>query len=105
MIEELPKIVLSLVFVLGVILLAARVMKGRGVEQSGVLKVLGYLSLGPRRGIAVIKAGGEVLLVGVTQNDLKLLKAFPEDAFEGELKTIKDNIQQIKGLKRMLANR
>ncbi len=100
--EETLKIALSLAFIVGLILVVAGFMKKRTATGSEILKTLGYLNLGPRKGIAIIKAGEEILLVGITTNDLKLLKTIPESALENELRTLKDNIQQIKSFKELL---
>lgn len=103
--EETLKIAVSLVFIVGLILVIAGFMKKRTGTGSEILKTLGYLNLGPRKGIAIIKAGEEILLVGITTNDLKLLKTLPESALENELKTLKDNIQQIKSFKELLTGK
>ncbi len=105
MMEETLKIAVSLIFIVGLILVIAGFMKKRTGTGSEILKTLGYLNLGPRKGIAIIKAGEEILLVGITTNDLKLLKTLPESALENELKTLKDNIQQIKSFKELLTGK
>ncbi|HEB76201.1 MAG TPA: hypothetical protein ENJ04_07610 [Nitrospirae bacterium] len=105
MMEEYLKIVVALIFVVGLILVVAGVMKNRNAARTEILKTLGYLNLGPRKGIAIIKAGEEILLVGITANDLKLLKTLPESALESELNTLKDNIRQIKSFKEMLSRK
>ncbi len=105
MMEETLKIILALAFILGLILATAALMKKRAGTTSEILKTLGYLHLGPRKGIAVIKAGEEVLLIGLTPNDLKLLKTLPESAVESELKKMRDNIDQIKSFKEMMSRR
>jgi len=38
------------------------------------MKIMGYQSLGPKKGIAMVKVGQETLIVGVTATDVKLLK-------------------------------
>ncbi len=103
--DETLKIAVSLIFIVGLILVIAGFMKKRTGTGSEILKTLGYLNLGPRKGIAIIKAGEEILLVGITTNDLKLLKTLPESALENELKTLKDNIQQIKSFKELLTGK
>ncbi len=105
MMEETLKIAVSLIFIVGLILVIAGFMKKRTGTGSEILKTLGYLNLGPRKGIAIIKAGEEILLVGITANDLKLLKTLPESALENELKTLKDNIRQIKSFKELLTGK
>jgi flagellar biogenesis protein FliO len=36
-----------------------------------------YLAMGPRKGIAAVRVGAEVFIIGVTVNDFRLLKAIP----------------------------
>ncbi|NOZ25374.1 MAG: hypothetical protein GXO94_04700 [Nitrospirae bacterium] len=105
MMEESLRIIVALVFIVGLILVVAGVIRNRTAAKSELLKTLGYLNLGPRKGIAIIKAGEEILLVGITANDLKLLKTLPESALENELKTLKDNIRQIKGFKELMTRK
>ncbi|HEC96872.1 MAG TPA: hypothetical protein ENI58_01730 [Nitrospirae bacterium] len=105
MMEETLRIALSLISIIGLILVVAGFMKKRTGTRSEILKTLGYLNLGPRKGIAIIKAGEEILLVGITANDLKLLKTLPESALENEVKTLKDNIRQIKSFKELLVRK
>ncbi len=97
---ELLKIGLSLLFVLALIVIGSRVLMSRiGAGQSQFIKTLGFLNLGPRKAIAVVKAGKEVILIGVTPNDLKLIKAYPEEEFATELQGLKRNINHLKVLK------
>jgi flagellar biogenesis protein FliO len=63
----------GLVLVVGVILLLSAFMKKRQ-EKDGLMKIMGYQSLGAKKGIAMVKIGQEVLLVSVTATDVKLLK-------------------------------
>jgi flagellar biogenesis protein FliO len=49
--------------------------------------------MGPKKGVAALKIGKEVLILGVTSSDMRLLKTFKEDeldlsegnAFQGKL--------------------
>ena len=61
--------------VVGLIYLAAAFMRRRQ-GKPGILSVMAYQSFGPKKGIALLKLGGEVLLVGVTPNELKLMKVY-----------------------------
>ncbi len=73
MIELYLQMGIALVLVTGLIaVLGIALRKRQG--QGGLMKVIGYQSLGPKKGIAMVKVGAEVLLVGVTANDIKLLK-------------------------------
>ncbi|RMG01457.1 MAG: hypothetical protein D6726_09525 [Nitrospirae bacterium] len=100
---EFLKIGLALAGVIGLILAGAKFAQSKTAASPGLLKTLGYLSMGPRKGIAIVKAGREVMLIAVTPTDLKLLKTVPEDAFDqAELKKIRENIDHLKGLKATL---
>jgi len=68
---------MALALVVGMIALLGVFLRKRQ-EKDGLMKVLGYQSLGPKKGIAAVKIGQEVLLVGVTASDLKLLKSFDD---------------------------
>ena len=61
--------------VVGLIYLAAAFMRKRQARP-GILSMMAYQSFGPKKGIALLKLGGEVLLVGVTPNELKLMKVY-----------------------------
>ncbi|MBF0316580.1 MAG: flagellar biosynthetic protein FliO [Nitrospirae bacterium] len=53
-------------------------------KKAGLINILEYVSLGPKKGIAAVKVGAEVLIVGVTPTDFRLLttmsgKNLPDD--------------------------
>lgn len=50
------------------------VMAKKRQSAGALMKVLAYQSLGRTKGIAAVQVGGEVLLLGVTANDVRLLK-------------------------------
>ncbi|MDA8387463.1 MAG: flagellar biosynthetic protein FliO [Nitrospiraceae bacterium] len=62
--------------VVGLIYLAAAFMRKRQGGKPGILSVMAYQSFGPKKGIALLKLGADVLLVGVTPNELKLMKVY-----------------------------
>jgi flagellar biogenesis protein FliO len=64
---------LALILVSGLIFLLGLFLKKKQ-EKVSLMKVMGYQSLGPKKGMAMVKVGQEVLLLGVTANDVKLLK-------------------------------
>jgi flagellar biosynthetic protein FliO len=55
-----------------IFLLGHFVKKKQG--QGSLIKILGYQSLGPKKGLAIVRIGREAILLGVTANDIKLLK-------------------------------
>jgi flagellar biogenesis protein FliO len=46
------------------------------------MSIIGYQAVGPKKGVAALKVGREVLILGVTPNDMRLLKTFREDELE-----------------------
>jgi flagellar biogenesis protein FliO len=68
----------ALVFVIILIVgLSYFMRKRQGAE--GFMKVVGYQSLGPKKGVAAVKIGREILLLGVSVSDIRLLKVYPDD--------------------------
>lgn len=65
---------IALILVSGVIILFGLFVKKRQ-DKEGLMKIMGYQSLGPKKGLAMVRVGREVLLVGVTATDVKLLKS------------------------------
>ena len=45
-------------------------------NRYGIMKIVSYQPFGAKKGVAALKVGKEVLLLGVTQNDMRLLKTF-----------------------------
>jgi flagellar biogenesis protein FliO len=64
---------LALVLVSGLVFLLGLFVKKKQ-DKGSLMKVMGYQSLGPKKGMAMVKVGQEVLLLGVTANDVRLLK-------------------------------
>ena len=96
------QMVAALLGVLSLIVVAGHFLKKRQ-GGSGMMKVLSYLSLGPKNGIAAVKVGKEVLLIGVTPTDSKLLKNV-DDVLEESgrpLATLRNIDEKLKKLKTM----
>jgi len=72
-------------------------------DMNGLMKVLAYQPLGQKKGIAAVQVGREVLLVGVTATDLKLLKTFDDNFDKGgvEKATAADITEKLKKLRAM----
>jgi flagellar biogenesis protein FliO len=51
-------------------------------KAGGLISVLAYQSLGQKIGIAAVKVGREVLVLGITPNDFKLLKRYDAGSTE-----------------------
>jgi len=65
---------IALILVSGSIVLFGLFVRKRQ-DKEGLMKIMGYQSLGPKKGLAMVRVGQEVLLVGVTATDVKLLKS------------------------------
>jgi flagellar biogenesis protein FliO len=78
---------LAMVAVLAIIFLFATVLRKRQ-SGGGIMEVMAYKPIGPRKGVSVLRVGGEILILGVTQNEIRLLKALKAGEFhpvaEGE---------------------
>jgi flagellar biogenesis protein FliO len=74
----LGQISIALIFVILLILATALVYKKR-YKGSGLISVEEYLSFGPKRGIAAFKVGREILIVGITPYEFRLLKTLDEE--------------------------
>jgi flagellar biogenesis protein FliO len=101
---------IGLALVVGVIMLLGTFLKKRQ-EKESLMKIMGYQSLGAKKGIAMVKIGQEVLLVSVTATDVKLMKtleglseetgAGPEPAMRTGQATVADITDKLKKLRAM----
>ena len=73
--------VAALLFVIFLIVAAGYFLK-RKQNRFGFMSIIGYQTVGPKKGVAALKVGREVLILGVTSNDMRLLKIFKEDELE-----------------------
>ncbi len=71
----------ALAFVIFLIVAAGYMMRKKQTG-SGLMSIVSYQSFGPKKGVTALKVGKEVLLLGVTPNDIRLLKTFKEDELD-----------------------
>lgn len=71
----------ALAFVILLILSAGFILK-RKQNRFGLMSVVSYQPFGPKKGVAALKIGKEILILGVTQNDMRLLKIFRDDELD-----------------------
>ncbi|MBI4682634.1 MAG: FliO/MopB family protein [Nitrospirae bacterium] len=71
----------ALFFVVLLIITAGFLLKKKQ-NKFGLMSVVSYQPFGPRKGVAALKIGKEILILGVTQNDMRLLKIFKDDELE-----------------------
>ncbi len=87
------------------LILAAGFFFRKKQGATGFMKVLGYQPLGQKAGIAAVKIGAEVLLVGVTATEVRLLKSLPDGiAPEGQreqqtAREITDTVKKLRTIK------
>lgn len=96
------QVVLSLAGVAGLIYLLAFLMR-RKQGGDDFMKVVAYQSFGQRKGIAAMKIGSDIHIVGVTPNDIKLLKTYEEIAVTGETgREINNKLKRLRSLRENL---
>ncbi len=74
------QMIISLTAVITLIFVLAYGFKKRR-KGVGFMRLVEYLSFGPKRGVAALKIGKEVLIIGVTPTDFRLLKTVDEAYF------------------------
>jgi len=52
------------------------------IRRSSGLDIVGRVPLGPKAGLALVRVGRTLLLLGVTQDQVNLVKDLGEDSFE-----------------------
>ncbi len=75
--------ILAFIVVIGLIPLALAVVKraqGLRPRQQGALRLIDGLSVGPRERIAIVEAGGQRLVVGITAQSIRLLTRLDDAA-------------------------
>lgn len=96
------QVVLSLAGVAGLIYLLGFLMR-RKQGGDNLMKVIAYQSFGQRKGIAALKIGSDIHIVGITPNDIKFLKTYEEIAVTREIgRGINDKLKRLKGIKENL---
>lgn len=90
----------ALAFVLLLIAAAAFAYRKRQPGAPGLFKLVAYHPFGPRRGVAALRVGPEVLILGVTNADLKLLRVLDASRIEeGSAAAGADRISRLRKLK------
>ncbi len=90
---------IALAFVIFLIFIIASVYKKRQ-KSSGLMSLVAYQSLGPKKGVAALKIGREILILGITPTDFRLLKTFDEkDVEPDEIGNIIDKVERLRRIK------
>lgn len=102
MISEYLQMTIALAAVLGIILALGFFLKRKQV-RSGIFNVISYQSFGPRKGIAALKVGREIFIIGVTAADFRLFKVYDENELEsGPVRDINNTLKKVRGLKEQM---
>lgn len=103
---EYIQMLAALAGILVVVLLLGYLARRKQVKTE-LMNMVGYHSFGPRKGIAALKVGKEILVLGVTMTDIKLLASYKASDLDdtgmhalheriSNLKTLKENIIESK---------
>jgi flagellar biogenesis protein FliO len=68
----------ALLFVVLLIVAGGFVLKKKQ-NRFGLMSIVSYQPFGPKKGVAALKIGKEVLILGLTQNDIRLLRVFKDE--------------------------
>ena len=80
------RLVLSLAFVAGILVLASRVAKKRGLGgATDVIEVVSRARMGRTSNVAVLRVAGRVLVVGSTEAQITLLAELEDDELQAAL--------------------
>jgi flagellar biogenesis protein FliO len=67
----------ALTFVL-LLIFGVSYMVRKKQNRLDLMSVISYQNIGPKKGVAALKIGKEVLILGVTTNEVRLLKTFQD---------------------------
>ena len=92
----------ALAFVILLIAAAAWVYRKGKPGTPGAIGLVAYQPFGPRRGVAAVRVGREVLILGVTNSDLKLFRVIDADRFEEVGGSSADRVRRLRKIKEAL---
>ncbi|MBI4688386.1 MAG: flagellar biosynthetic protein FliO [Nitrospirae bacterium] len=93
------QMIIAVISVAGLIYVIAFLYKKKQ-KVSGLMNIMAYQPFGPRKGIAALKVGKEVLLLAVTASDFTLLKTFNESELaDAASPDIDDKIKRLRRIK------
>jgi len=95
---ELIKVSAALLLTLGAVYLLLRFLKQKMLPRQGMIEMLHYQPLGPKKGIAVIKVLNDYMAVGIGDQGISLLSKLNREGVEEALKSqsSEDIIQKTK---------
>ncbi len=73
--------IVSLLFVIFLIMMIAYLNRKRQ-RKSRFMNIIEYLSIGTKKGVAAVKVGRDILILGVTPTGFNLLTTMDEERFK-----------------------
>lgn len=99
MIDMYIQMAIALVFVIGLIIAMGYFLKKKQ-SKAGIMTILSYQAFGPKKAIAAINIGKDILLVAITPTDLKLLKTYHQKELESDVtKDMSDKLVKLRNIK------
>ncbi len=96
------QMVIALAGVVGLIFIIGFILKKKQLKP-GIINVVSYQPFGARKAIVALRIGKEILLVGITPTDLKLLKTYHEKDLEADtVRDLNDKLVRLKNIKETL---
>ncbi len=88
--------VIAVIAVISIFFLFIVLFKRRQ-EKANLINVIAYQPFGQRKGVAALKIGKKVFVIGITANDLKLLETMEEIDIENEVvRNIHEKVKELK---------
>ncbi len=84
---EYLKVIISLLIVIAVLYFILRILKHKINPGKGFIQIIYYQPLGYKKGIGVIKAFDEYLLIGITENGINLITKLDSSKIEALFST------------------
>ncbi|MDX9714372.1 MAG: flagellar biosynthetic protein FliO [Dissulfurispiraceae bacterium] len=91
LVMELLKISFIFIALLGGLLVVLKLLKSRIIPSKGMLRIVHYQPLGPKRGVAVVKVMKDYLLLGMTDVNISLIARLNASDVEQYLLEAGDN--------------
>ena len=86
----------AFIFVVLLIFAAGAILKKKQ-NRFRFMSIIGYQSIGPKKGVAALKIGKEILILGATSNEIRLLRVFKESELElSEPESFHSKLQRIR---------
>lgn len=102
MTETTFQMVFALAFVIFLIYAISFIYRKKH-KSMNLINLVSYHSFGQKMGVAAVKVGNEILVLGVTPTDMKLLKKMPDlQSAKQEVTSIAGRVQKLRRMKEAL---